>query len=117
MNSYNLSQDVKELIPEFFYNPTFLRNENKLSLGSRQGSDTPIDDVLLPPWAATPEDFVRIHREALESDFVSAHLHEWIDLIFGFKQRGKPAHDANNVFYHLTYEGAVNIDAIDDPVL
>jgi len=43
-------------------------------------------------------------------------LHEWIDLIFGYKQRGKEAIDANNVFFHLTYEGAIDFTAITDPI-
>ena len=60
------------------------------------------------------EEFIRIHREALESDYVSAHIHEWIDLIFGFKQRGKEAEKAVNIFYYLTYEGSVDLDAIED---
>lgn len=53
----------------------------------------------------------------MESDFVSAHLHEWIDLIFGFKQRGEPAVEAANVFHHLFYEGNVDIYAIEDPLV
>lgn len=40
--------------------------------------------VQLPPWAENPVDFICKHRKALESDYVSAHLHEWIDLIFGY---------------------------------
>lgn len=36
---------------------------------------------------------------------MSAHLHEWIDLIFGYKQRGPAAEKALNVFYYCTYEG------------
>ena len=56
------------------------------------------------------------HRAALESDQVSSHLHEWVDLIFGYKQRGQAAVDANNVFYYLTYYGTVDISTIEDPV-
>jgi len=44
-----------------------------------------IGDVRLPKWAKTPDDFLKKHREALESDTVSKNLHSWLDLIFGVK--------------------------------
>ena len=47
-----------------------------------------VNDVRLPPWARDAFEFVRLNREALESDQVSDHLNEWIDLIFGSKQLG-----------------------------
>ncbi|PLW50423.1 hypothetical protein PCANC_07607 [Puccinia coronata f. sp. avenae] len=107
--------DVRELIPEFFHCPEFLLNLNKLSLGSRQEGGAPIGDVELPPWAhGDPRLFVELHREALESDFVSENIHHWIDLIFGYKQRGQAALDAVNVFQEVSYEGTVSLDAIVD---
>ncbi|XP_074539600.1 neurobeachin-like protein 2 isoform X1 [Halichoeres trimaculatus] len=104
--------DVKELIPEFFYYPEFLQNMNGFDLGRLQMSQEPVTDVLLPPWATSREDFIKKHRKALECEHVSSHLHEWIDLIFGYKQRGEEAVNALNVFYYCTYEGAVDLDAI-----
>ncbi|KAF7245735.1 Neurobeachin-like protein 2 [Varanus komodoensis] len=106
--------DVKELIPEFFYFPEFLENQNGFDLGSLQMSNEKVGDVILPRWAKSPEDFIHKHRQALESEYVSAHLHEWIDLIFGYKQRGPAAVEALNVFHYCTYEGAVDLDAIAD---
>ncbi|KAJ0254910.1 BEACH domain-containing protein C1 [Hirschfeldia incana] len=99
-------ENVNELVPELFYLPEVLTNDNHTKLGT----------VNLPPWAKTPVDFVHKQRMALESDHVSAHLHEWIDLIFGYKQRGKEAIMSTNVFFYTTYEGTVDIDKIKDPV-
>ncbi|KAL1771089.1 neurobeachin 1 isoform X1 [Sigmodon hispidus] len=106
--------DVKELIPEFFYFPEFLENQNEFNLGHLQVSQELVNDVILPRWAKSAEDFIYKHRKALESEYVSAHLHEWIDLIFGYKQRGPAAVEALNVFYYCSYEGAVDLDALTD---
>ena len=40
-----------------------------------------------------------------ESEYVSAHLNEWIDLIFGYKQTGPEAEKAMNVFNKYSYQG------------
>ncbi|XP_029418116.1 neurobeachin isoform X2 [Nannospalax galili] len=110
------TSDVKELIPEFYYLPEMFVNSNGYHLGVRE-DEAVVNDVDLPPWAKKPEDFVRINRMALESEFVSCQLHQWIDLIFGYKQRGPEAVRALNVFHYLTYEGSVNLDSITDAVL
>lgn len=109
--------DVRELIPEFFYLPEFLTNVNKFNFGVKQGTGEAIDSIVLPPWAhGDPKIFIQRHREALESEYVSANLHHWIDLIFGFKQQGQTAIDSLNVFHHVSYEGAVDLDSITDIV-
>ncbi|KAL6578417.1 hypothetical protein OROMI_010745 [Orobanche minor] len=120
-NCLSNTSDVKELIPEFFYMPEFLMNSNSYHLGVKQDGE-PIGDVCLPTWAkvvlgskvGSPDEFISKNREALESEYVSSNLHHWIDLVFGYKQRGKPAIEAANIFYYLTYEGAVNLDNIED---
>ena len=111
-NCTSTMNDVKELTPEFFYLPNFLVNECGHNFGATQ-SRGKIDDVQLPPWAkGCASTFVRLHREALESEYVSANLHRWIDLIFGYKQTGDNARDALNSFYFLTYQNAIDTDAL-----
>ena len=56
-----------------------------------------MNDRLSPSVAAADaHDFTVKCREALECQHVSDHLHLWIDLIFGFKQRGEEAIKADN---------------------
>ncbi|KAK3372394.1 hypothetical protein B0H63DRAFT_293925 [Podospora didyma] len=108
--------DVRELIPEFFCLPEFLSNINGYNFGDRQGNAGKVDNVILPPWAkGDPKIFIAKHREALESPYVSQKLHQWIDLVFGFKQRGDAAVENLNVFHPLSYKGAKDLDNITDP--
>jgi len=111
------NQDVREMIPEFFFLPDFLLKPDGLDLGQLQDG-TRVGDVHLPPWAnGSAHKFIALHRQALESAYVSAHLHEWIDLVFGEKQQGPKAKESMNIFVHLTYDGNVDIDQISDPVI
>ncbi|XP_001606594.3 protein FAN [Nasonia vitripennis] len=108
--------DFKELIPEFYDTSAsgdFLINSYGIDFGFRHDG-TKIADVHLPPWAKGPSDFVEKLRNALESDHVSRNLHNWIDLIFGYKQKGEEALKTNNIFFHLCYEGAIDLDTIKD---
>ncbi|KAG4071183.1 hypothetical protein HA402_001173 [Bradysia odoriphaga] len=116
-NCLNNMSDFKELIPEFYDTSKkgdFLLNDLKINFGTRYDG-TPVNHVQLPPWAKdSPEYFVETFRKALESDYVSQNLNHWIDLIFGYKQRGEEAIKANNLFFHLCYEGSVDLDEIND---
>lgn len=110
------ASDVKELVPELFSIPYPLLNHNSFDLGVKQNL-TRVSDVRLPPWAdESALMFIELHRQALECDYVSEHLHEWIDLIFGYAQTGDAAVAKGNVFFPLTYEGAIDVDLITDPV-
>lgn len=74
-----------------------------LRAGQKQ-SGVVLGDVVLPRWAkGDTREFIRQHRKALECDYVSSRLHLWIDLIFGYKQRGDAARDAVNVFHPWFY--------------
>nr|ACN54332.1 beige/BEACH domain protein [Epichloe festucae] len=107
--------DVRELIPEFFCLPEFLTNINNYDFGRRQSNGAKVDHVKLPPWAkGDPKIFIAKHREALESPYVSENLHHWVDLVFGCKQRGEAAVENLNVFHHLSYAGASDLDKIAD---
>uniref|UniRef100_A0A4W6BZ08 Neutral sphingomyelinase activation associated factor n=1 Tax=Lates calcarifer TaxID=8187 RepID=A0A4W6BZ08_LATCA len=108
--------DFKELIPEFYGNDcSFLENKLNLDLGRRQNGSL-VGDVVPPPWASDASDFLQKHRTALESQYVSEHLHEWIDLVFGFKQRGSEAVAAHNAsFTKLSPFLPVSPQSIEDP--
>ncbi|XP_011300955.1 lysosomal-trafficking regulator isoform X2 [Fopius arisanus] len=114
LTSCDSTTDVKELIPEFFYLPEFLLNFEGFNFGVRQNNQR-VGDVELPPWCGGDARlFILSHRAALEADIVREVLPYWIDLVFGFRQTGKPAVEAINVFHPATYYG-FNVDQIEDP--
>lgn len=47
---------------------------------------------------------------------LSVNLSYFMTPFCRYKQRGKEAVMANNVFFYITYEGTVDIDKITDPV-
>ena len=106
--------EVKELTCEWYSDPSFLINNHNFNFGTSVDGVT-ISNVSLPPWANDDASkFVEVMKNALESDLCSAKLPSWIDLVFGFKQRGPEAEKANNVFYHLSYYDSEDLEKVED---
>lgn len=107
---YSDGNDVMELIPEFYHGDgDFLMNIFNLQYGKPKNGKL-MGDVILPQWARTPKDFIRINRSALESEYVSNNLSNWIDLIFGYKQRGEMAEMHENLYRPSTYDDYIYDD-------
>ncbi|OVA13544.1 BEACH domain [Macleaya cordata] len=75
-----------ECIPEFYSDPRIFT-----SLHSG------MSDLAVPSWASSPGEFIKLHRDALESSRVSRQIHHWIDITFGYKMSGQAAITAKNV--------------------
>jgi len=107
--------DFRELIPEFFFMPEFLVNSNDFNLGIFNGNK--IDDVVLPPWAQSNHHFIYINRKALESEIASLSINKWFDLIWGYKQQGIAAEEANNVYMKEMYPSIWTKDNLENKEL
>ena len=102
--------DFKELVPEFFGLPEAFLNTNNCKFGRTQDG-VEVSAVELPVWSRCGENglksayhFVSLHRRALECELATEGLPRWLDLVFGYKQKGTPAIEALNVFFPYTYE-------------
>jgi hypothetical protein len=108
--------DVRELTPEFYYLPEMFLNLNNLNLGVRTDSNMNkqiVHNVEVPEWAnGDPFEFVIKMRDHLESDNVSNAISDWIDLIYGYKQRGKEGENSLNLFIPSSYEDSVNLETV-----
>ena len=116
-NCMNETTDIRELIPEFFFLPEMFINFNKINFFNDKKNnleninDININDFEYPTWSKNnPNLFIIKNRLALESDFVSDNISNWVDLIFGFKQKGEEAEKAKNLFFDFTYEKSIDID-------
>lgn len=89
VNATSSPSDVRELIPDFYVLPEMFININNYDFGMTQTKER-IDNVVLPKWAnGSPYAFVATLRKAVESECVSKSLSTWVDLVYGYKQRGR----------------------------
>ena len=94
---YVVQEKYQELIPDIFNLPELYININNYVYG-KTTDNFQVVDVVLPPWASnSPRLFSKMNKKALESQFVSQHINEWIDLIFGYKRSGPEAEKSFNV--------------------
>ena len=114
--------DLREIIPEFFTLPEMFLNINNLNLGEvsidsyKKGIDYDIEDegeenkpmtklneVTMPTWCkSSPFIFSEKYRKLLE--LPNLNINPWIDLIFGYTQRGNKAQKAGNVYLPYSYD-------------
>ena len=113
----SLKDDVRELIPEFYFFPEIFKNINNINLSQDKydtnGNIILINDVEMPLWSdESAINFVLKKRKILEKN--NLNINNWIDLIFGSKQRGENAEMANNIYMFYTYEKMINIFEIQN---
>ena len=98
--------DLRELCPEFFYLPELFINKNNLDLKIKMKKNkNKSNDVSLPNWANNNNYiFITKIKTYLESEEVNKNINKWLDLIFGFKQKGKEAEAAFNLFLPSSYD-------------
>ena len=111
-NSTTQKTDVRELIPEFFYLPEMFRNINKLNMGKLESGEE-VNNVKTP-CHDNPYDFIMTMRSVLENSKLSKTIQNWIDLIFGYKARGKEAENANNLFSEASYQESIDINKVEN---
>jgi hypothetical protein len=108
--------NYRELVPEFYFSPDFLVNENGFDFGETSRKQK-VCDVELPSWAhGSPFEFIYLMRKAMESDYVSANLNHWIDLVWGYKQRGPEAMKSFNVYKSDLYDSIWTSATLSDPL-
>ena len=111
-NASTQTTDVREIIPEFFYFPEMFKNLNGINLGKYDENN--LVDKVTTPCGDNPYKFVVTMRNILENENISNNINDWIDLIFGYKAKGKEAQNAKNIFTEQSYQEDININDIKD---
>ena len=111
---FKVSEKYQELIPDVFNLPEIYINSNNFYFGLNSDKKN-INNVLLPSWASySPRLFCKILRKSLESQFVSMNINNWIDLIFGYKQKGSEGEKFCNILRNVCSNFNPKKDCEDD---
>ena len=115
------NDNFMELIPEFYYNSEIFRNINNINYNNfldKNNNNNVINrniknnnNVELPLWSKNnPERFISLMREILERPEIK--IFDWIDLTFGYAQKGIEALKKYNIYPHYSYEGFIHLENI-----
>ena len=119
ISSSSKNNDIREIIPQFFYLPEMFININNFNFGKIKNVNLDnndnvnnqnqsnlyyeINDCLIPYYAKNnPYIFVYLYRNILENKNVN--IEDWINLIFGEFSCGKKAQDMGNIFISFCYK-------------
>ena len=75
-----------------------------------------MEDVELPTWCKdNPYSFVEKFRILFEN--INLNINPWIDITFGYMQRGQKAQDIGNIFPTYVYDGGIKSRLIAEELL
>ncbi len=101
-NASNKSEnDIREIIPDFFYFHEMFQNINKID----NLKDVELDKEIIEnsdeinPYLY----YCKFLKEQLEGDEISKNINKWIDLIFGQYQKGEKGKKKYNIFRYESY--------------
>ena len=98
-----IKEKFQEFIPQLFYCPEMFIKLNYI-LEDINLDEEIMSDFQLPSWSKDdPRKFSLILRKLLENEKVSEKLNHWIDLIFGYQQKGSYAEKALNTYRNCVY--------------
>jgi hypothetical protein len=93
-----VNQCNNELIPEWFYLPEMMVNNDLCYYGMRNNGEL-VSNLVMPEWAQENEyRFVMLQRKFIESRHYNKNIHHWIELIFGRRQQSEKEY---NVFFEI----------------
>jgi hypothetical protein len=92
--------------------PELFLNINDINLG-KQEDDSIVYNVNTP-CENNSYSFVEIMKRVFENSKISGHLNYWVDLIFGYKAKGKDGENAKNIFTEASYQENVNLAKIEE---
>ena len=135
--------DLREIIPELFTLPELFLNINNFNFGKveleekkeeenlgkqiknneniiinlNEGKNfRQVEEVLLPNWCKNnPYYFIEKNRFLIENH--NLNINPWIDLIFGYLQRGPQAQSIGNIYLANVYDGVMNFRVKPEDVI
>ena len=72
---------------------------------------------MITPCRNNPYEFTVLMRNILENDVISGCINKWIDIIFGYKNKGKEAEEALNLFTEASYQENVDLKNVENKEL